>query len=377
MPTSWTGASACRRLLLAAQAAPHHRRGLSQVKLRRQEVGRRDGHEGEEAVDLARRSGDELAVEAHHLGCLLDGPEGRSGDHRGHRLGAEAELGDHTEVAAAAPDRPEQLGFSSALARAPRCRRRARRRRRQVVDGQPVAAGEVPQSAAEGEAADAGASRSRPTGPRARARGSRRRPRARCIHRRPSRCGRRRPPRPRSGARGQARPRPRMSPGRRRCGRRRGRREAVRGRARRRSSPRRRRRSRSVRSPPAGGRSSRCGRPARPRTRRPAGPISSPAKRAASSARAAAAALAVVLMVAPLSWVRRREVSGAALKVGAHRSSVMTRSDPLSWRHLPSLRAGAMIRSDYPMGGQWTCCRPRFACRPLHRSWAAQPSWRP
>jgi hypothetical protein len=50
-------------------------------------------------------------VEAHHLRCLLDRPERRPGHHRGaDRVRSELERRDNAEVAAAAPQRPEQLG---------------------------------------------------------------------------------------------------------------------------------------------------------------------------------------------------------------------------------------------------------------------------
>ena len=99
-----------RRLILGADDAPHHRAYLAHVELGGEQVDGRHGHRGEEAVDGARRCGDELAVEAHHLGRLLDRPEGRSGHQRGaDRMRAELERGDDAEVPAAAAQRPEQV----------------------------------------------------------------------------------------------------------------------------------------------------------------------------------------------------------------------------------------------------------------------------
>jgi hypothetical protein len=55
--------------------------------------------------------GQELAVEAHHLGRLLDRPERRPGHHRlADVVRTELERGDDAEVAAAPAQGPEQLG---------------------------------------------------------------------------------------------------------------------------------------------------------------------------------------------------------------------------------------------------------------------------
>src|SRR5256885_1834112 len=81
-----------------AEAAPDDGADLAEVQLRREEVGRRHGHQREEPVDLARRGGQELAVEPHDLGRLLERPERRSRDHRRDRMCLEEERGDDAEV---------------------------------------------------------------------------------------------------------------------------------------------------------------------------------------------------------------------------------------------------------------------------------------
>ena len=71
---------------------------------------RRDDEEGEEAVDLTRRLGDELAIPLQHLDAVLDVPEHRAGVVGVDRVRLEQERRDHAEVAAAAAHRPEQIG---------------------------------------------------------------------------------------------------------------------------------------------------------------------------------------------------------------------------------------------------------------------------
>ena len=100
-----------RRLLLGADDTPHHGADLAQMKLFLEEIDRWHRHRREEAVDGTRGRGQELAVDAHHLRYLLDRPESRTGHHRcADRVRAELERCDDAEVAAAAAQRPEQLG---------------------------------------------------------------------------------------------------------------------------------------------------------------------------------------------------------------------------------------------------------------------------
>ena len=145
-----------RGVLLRADVAPDDAADLAQVDLLGERRPRRHGVEGEEAVQLARRSREKLAVDREHLGAGLDRPERRPADDRAHLVQPEEERGDDAEVAAAAPDRPVQIGVlvgarAHALAA---CQHELRLE--QVVDREPALAGQVADAAAEGEAADPG-----------------------------------------------------------------------------------------------------------------------------------------------------------------------------------------------------------------------------
>ena len=250
----------------------------------------------EEPGRVAGQRGQELAVGLEHLVGFLDRPERRAADDLRDRVRLERELGHDAEVAAAAAQRPEEVGVLVG-ARGHRLPvREDDLGAEQVVDREAVRAREVSHPSAERQAADAGrrddAARNgepvlvrrrvdlAPGGAAADADGSR--PRGR--------------PRPSAGARGPRPRRRRRCRGRRRCGRRRGPRAAGRGRA----------RSRSTRATSSGlaaraisaGRlsiialnraraSSYCG---------SSGPINSPSKAPPSSRRALSAAVAFGLM---------------------------------------------------------------------------------
>ena len=96
------------------------------------------------------------AVGLHHLGTALEREEHRSGKHRrADRVRSEAERRDHPEVAAAAPESPQQLGVV-VLARGDQLPvRRDDVGPHEVVDAQTVLAGQPPDPAAEGETGDA------------------------------------------------------------------------------------------------------------------------------------------------------------------------------------------------------------------------------
>ena len=251
----------------------------------------------EEAVDGARRRGHELAVEAHHLGRLLDRPERRARHHGGaDRVRAELERGDDAEVAAAAAQRPEQVGVLVGAGVHLRAVGQHHVGADQAVDREPEAARQVAEAAAEREPADAGG-RDDPRRRRAAVLGGGLvdlPPGAAAPDADACRARDRRPRRPcparsmTSAVVDDAEAAAVVSAAAyrdRRC----------RGRARTRCSARRRRRSRSARSPPDGGRSCRCGR---------RGPRRSPDRRArrcgrsrsASSRRAVSASDVVAVM---------------------------------------------------------------------------------
>ena len=129
VPTSWTGASSRAASSSAPVDAPHHRAHLAHVQLGREQVDRRDGHRGEEAADLARRRGQELAVEAHHLGQSARSARTSGRPSRSPRADACANSNEVTTPKLPPPPRSAQnrSGCSSALAWT--CEPSARRRR--------------------------------------------------------------------------------------------------------------------------------------------------------------------------------------------------------------------------------------------------------
>ena len=145
-----------RGCLLRPEVAPHDPAHLAAVQLLGERRCRWHRREREEAVQVAIRRGQELAIGAQHLVGLLDRPERRPRHHGAHRVQPEHERRDDAEVAAAAADRPEQVGVLG------RARVRARSVRQDdlglehVVDREPVPAAQIADPAAEREAADAG-----------------------------------------------------------------------------------------------------------------------------------------------------------------------------------------------------------------------------
>ena len=145
-----------RRRRLATGVAPHDPADLAHVQRLGERRRGRDGREREEAAELARGRGEELAVGGEDGAAALDRPERRAGDHGVDLVEAELERGDDAEVAAAAAQRPEQVRVL-VLARAdPLAARQHDLRADEVVDRQAVLAGEVAEAAAEREPADAG-----------------------------------------------------------------------------------------------------------------------------------------------------------------------------------------------------------------------------
>ena len=153
---SSSGAIACRGVLLAADVAPDDPADLAQVQLLGEGRRRRHGVEGEEAVQLARRRREELAVGREHLGARLDRPEGRAADDGADLVQPEQERGDDAEVAAAAADRPEEVGVLVGARADALAAGEHHLGLEQVVDRQAALARQVADAAAEREAADAG-----------------------------------------------------------------------------------------------------------------------------------------------------------------------------------------------------------------------------
>ena len=113
-----------------AGVAPHHAACLLQVQLGRERVPGRNGHRGEEAVEVLVLRGHEVPVPAQHVGGRRHRPQGRPGDHVPHRVQPEHERGHDPEVAAAAAQRPEQVGMLASPMPSPPARRPARPRPR-------------------------------------------------------------------------------------------------------------------------------------------------------------------------------------------------------------------------------------------------------
>src|SRR5680860_508036 len=110
----------------------------------------------EKAAELLGRRLDEIAVELHHRRCIVDLVEHRAADDVAHLMESKLEAGDDAEVAAPAPQRPEEVLILRVTGRDLATVGEYDIGGEQVVDRQPVPARQVADSAAEGEAAYAG-----------------------------------------------------------------------------------------------------------------------------------------------------------------------------------------------------------------------------
>ena len=118
---------------------------------------RGDGAEPDHAAELVGGCGGEVAVEAQHVGGVIGGPEDGSGHHgRAEGVQAEPERGDDAEVAAAAAQRPEQVGVLDRGRPDDAALSGDHLGGEQVVDGEPVLAHQPADATAEGEPGDAG-----------------------------------------------------------------------------------------------------------------------------------------------------------------------------------------------------------------------------
>jgi hypothetical protein len=145
-----------RRVLLGTGPAPDDTAHLAHVELLRERRCGRHRGEREEAVQVARGAGEEVAVDREDLGGGLHRPERRPGDHGVHLVHPEQERGDDAEVAAAAADRPVQVGVLVGARAHAVAARQHQLGLEQVVDREAVPPCEVTQAAAQGEASDAG-----------------------------------------------------------------------------------------------------------------------------------------------------------------------------------------------------------------------------
>jgi hypothetical protein len=126
------------------------------MQLLRERRGGRNACEQEEAAELLRRGQDELAVPAQDVAGGLEVPEHRPGDHVADGVQPRGERGDDSKVAAAAADRPEQVGLGALVGvdDASVCQHDLRAE--DVVDREPGPACQVADAAAEHQPARAG-----------------------------------------------------------------------------------------------------------------------------------------------------------------------------------------------------------------------------
>ena len=118
---------------------------------------RGDGAEPHDGAELVGRFGDEVPVEAQHVGGVVGRPEDGPGHHgRAEGMQSEPERGDNAEVAAAASQRPEQIGVFVGGRQEDAALGGDHLGGEEVVDDEPVLAHEEADAAAEGEPADSG-----------------------------------------------------------------------------------------------------------------------------------------------------------------------------------------------------------------------------
>ena len=122
------------------------------------------------------------------LGARLDRPERRAADHGADLVQPEQERGDDAEVAAAAADRPVEVGVLVGARAHALAAGEHELGLEQVVDRQAALAGQVAEAAAERQAADAGRRDDPARRREAVLVGGRDRPRPRCSRRRRERC---------------------------------------------------------------------------------------------------------------------------------------------------------------------------------------------
>jgi hypothetical protein len=116
----------------------------------------RNHEEGEEPVHLLGCLTHQVSIRSHDLGGAVHLPQHRPGRHGAHRMEAEVEGGHHAEVAATAPQGPEQVRMVLLVGVHERPIGEDQVGAEQAVDGEAETTGEVPDAAAQGEAAHPG-----------------------------------------------------------------------------------------------------------------------------------------------------------------------------------------------------------------------------
>ncbi len=131
--------------------------GRPPVQVLRYVRQRRDCAEPDDGAELVRRVGDEVPVEAQHVGGVVGRPEDGPRHHgRAEGMQSEPERGDDAEVAAAASQRPEQIRMVVGGRADDAALGDDHLGSQQIVDDEPVFAHEEADAAAEGDPGDAG-----------------------------------------------------------------------------------------------------------------------------------------------------------------------------------------------------------------------------
>src|SRR5690606_12730990 len=116
----------------------------------------RNRQEGEEAVEVLGSVRDELAVPAHHGWGAFEVPQRWPPDDLVYRVKLEEEGRDDTEVAAAAPQRPEQIRVLALTRGHEAAVSKYDVGLQQVIDREPVLPGQVAQATSQRQPANAG-----------------------------------------------------------------------------------------------------------------------------------------------------------------------------------------------------------------------------
>src|SRR5215468_4480639 len=118
--------------------------------------GWRNGHESYEPVDLVRLCRQEVPVPAYDVKRIVEVVEDRPCVDSADWVAAKRERGDDTEIAAAATDRPEQVGLALGVRLHSRTVGEDDPGRQQIVDRQPETPGQIAAAAAGRKPADTG-----------------------------------------------------------------------------------------------------------------------------------------------------------------------------------------------------------------------------
>ena len=219
---SSSGAKRLLALLLRPVVAGHQQADALAPDLLRERRARGNRLQADEGPELLRRLRQELAIALHDGAGVLLIPGDRPGEDHAHRVQLEQEAGDDAEIAAAAAQRPEQVGVLLLAGGDEAAVGEHDIGLEQIVDGQAIFARQIAVPAAQRQAGDAGGGNDARRHGQPEGMAWRGRHRPGCNRRQPAPCGpqdrRARP----SSATGRSPGRRRRCQARVRCGRRRG-----------------------------------------------------------------------------------------------------------------------------------------------------------